>query len=433
MKINTLFGLLNWIFTPVKLFQDDGSAAHGNNSTDRNNNGVADGIDRSNAIDRGDLGGDSLRDSNTAGDWGAVGDFFNELLGLEPKASKTTTQSFDGGSITYDDIGNATVSYDNGDTFTTDAAGGYGGYNSIDGSGYYSNADGSYTSYGDYNNDGLTDAVHTYDDGLGILGTEYSADLFMSNTAVNQLGATTTYNDGNLEYTSHSYYDDGDIVTVGVETLGISPSSWLDNAGLPDISVNGIDTGILGSIGFALGEKLGYDPKSGALAGLAIGSMVSLHMSLTSLPTAMAMVDYGSKYGLAGVQLAGYYSALQSWGNVLNTMEDMSIAFGYKGVPALNMAPVDMHGIDNRIYFQQLLQETMTYYKRASISNDIVAEVDMEYEWNAGGEFYNANAGSFGYQVSTISEPNRGILGINTKEDKLYDQIALANQYIKFI
>jgi hypothetical protein len=79
IKINNMFGLLNWFFSPVKLYGgdggDNGSASHGNNSTDRNNNGVADGIDRSNAIDRGDLSGRSIENSASLGSMATMADF----------------------------------------------------------------------------------------------------------------------------------------------------------------------------------------------------------------------------------------------------------------------------------------------------------------------------------------------------------------------
>jgi hypothetical protein len=235
-----------------------------------------------------------------------------------------------------------------------------------------------------------------------------------------------SYSVGFFGATNESYQTDKYGSIVSHET---SLFNGLINYDTHYYSENNKQFGTLAELYADTSEVLGFNINENIALGIDIvEDIAQLYYSMKTFETALSIGKYGSSIGNTGLSFTGYYGALESLNTTVDTLQDMSITIGYDGI--------DMSSIESGEGEPPSPITTEEEYKKyiEGLKYDIsnITDIDVQYEWMAGGELYNANAGSFGYLVSTVNEPNRKILGINTKEDRLYDQISLAKQYIKY-
>jgi hypothetical protein len=148
----------------------------------------------------------------------------------------------------------------------------------------------------------------------------------------------------------------------------------------------------------------------------------------------LGIFQAGMKYDLVATQLSGALISYQGFSSAVDNLTDIGTRYGLKNEPiSIANNYNSSHDRVNSIYYNNLRLEQEQYrVKIQQATKNYDSDIDVDFEWQPGGEFYNANAGTYGYRVSTTNEPNQQILNIDTRADKLYDEIALASPYINY-
>lgn len=319
------------------------------------------------------------------------------------------------GTVNYDDKGSYNVEYDNGK-----------------GHGHSTELEESYTYSSTYNSSSST--FMDTDGNISSMSksTNESAGDYIQGT---QTVYEDTWYGGKVRttgYTTEQFNGNSYDVTVANNTYDIAGLEI--NSPFNDVTVNGIDVGLLGSLGYSIGGVFG------AMIGAVIGMGLSIYLGAKSLIGGLKMISSG---GLGSV--IGLNTAAQSLKSLRNNFKDLNTMFNL-GTMNLNKELYNPNKV-NQDYISNsngkvllsnynlnmnstLLQEELEnrhYDEMLSIS-----DLDTAYEFRAGGEYYNMNAGTIGHKVSAIAEPSYRELGFDINEDKLLDDIVFAKENIKY-